>query len=155
MIPCFYISNLKQLSFWMEHLNYPVMNMLCAKCRWRQSTDCPAQTSDLNFAQQSSDWPLNPRITPNEVREVWLNGQSSDIHGNPERSYLAWNHAPWIVQSSDCACTKCGCMGKSRVHSSWPTLQTLTNYKCIFVHAQLYVHSLGSASVLCSPPFLR
>ena len=48
--------------------------MLRAKFGSGQSSDCPAQSSDPSFAQQSSDCPRNPRIAPNEVRKVWMKG---------------------------------------------------------------------------------
>ena len=53
---------------------YSIVYMLCAKFGSGQSSDCPAQSSDLCFAQQSSDCPHNPRIVPNEVRKVRMEG---------------------------------------------------------------------------------
>ena len=44
--------------------------MLCAKFGLKQFSDCPAQNSDLSFAQQSSDCLHNPQIAPNEVHKV-------------------------------------------------------------------------------------
>ena len=57
--------------------------MLCAKYGLGQSADCPAQTSDPGFAQQSADWLRNPRIAPNEVCKAWISGQSSDCSAYP------------------------------------------------------------------------
>ena len=38
------------------------MYMLCAKHGFAQSRDCPAQTLDTWFVQQTMDGPRNPRI---------------------------------------------------------------------------------------------
>ena len=43
-----------------------------------QATDCPVQTSDLSFEQQSVDWLRNPQIVLNEMCKVWMNTQSLD-----------------------------------------------------------------------------
>ena len=60
--------------FFCKNCISPFLYMLCAKFGSGQSSDCPAQTSDPSFAQQSSDCPRNPRIAPNEVRKVWMKG---------------------------------------------------------------------------------
>ena len=40
--------------------------------------DSPAQTLDLNFAQQSLDWVHNTQIAPDKVHKAWTLDQSLD-----------------------------------------------------------------------------
>ena len=48
---------------------HTIYTILCTKFGSGQSSDCPAQSSDLTFVQQSSDCPHNPQIAPNEVHK--------------------------------------------------------------------------------------